>query len=462
MSEHKELREKLFIHYDNGGNTLDLGTIEKAMSFCEDYKDFLNAAKTERECVKESVKRAEQKGFVPFDPQQAYRPGDKVYLNYKNKSLLLAVVGTEPLSEGVHIAAAHLDCPRLDFKPKPLYEEGHLGLFKTHYYGGLKKYQWTTIPLAIHGVVIKADGEKLELNIGEKESDPVFVIGDLLPHLAAEQMKKTLAEGVTGEQLNVIGGSLPYQGEGDDKIRLNVLNYLYEEYGMVEEDFISADIEVVPAFKARDIGFDRSLIGAYGHDDRVCAYTALMATLEAEKPAHTVLTVLADREEIGSCGVTGMKSDFFMNFLEDLCDGFGISVRRVLDKSRCLSADVSVAYDPSFPEVYERRNSAHINHGTVLCKYTGARGKSSTSEASAELMGEFRRMFNAGGVLWQTAELGKVDAGGGGTVASYIAERGIETVDLGVAVLSMHAPYECVSKIDTYMTFRAFQVFYES
>lgn len=462
MSEHKELREKLFIHYENGGNTLDIGTIEKAMAFCEDYKKFLNTCKTERECVTESVRRAEAAGFKPFDPERSYRAGDRVYVNYKNKSVMLCTVGEKPLSEGIFIAAAHLDCPRLDLKPKPLYEEGHLGLFKTHYYGGIKKYQWTTIPLAMHGVVVKADGEKIDFVIGEREEDPIFVIGDLLPHLAGEQMKKTLSEGISGEQLNVVAGSLPLAGEGDDKIRLNVLNYLYEQYGMVEEDFVSADIEVVPAMKARDIGFDRSLIGAYGHDDRVCSYTALLAALEVTGPSHTTLTVLADREEIGSNGATGLKADFFMNFIKDLCAGQKISVRRVLDNSRCLSADVSVAFDPSFPEVYDRRNTAHINHGTVLCKYTGSRGKSGTSEASAELMGEFRKLFNDNHVLWQVAELGKVDAGGGGTVAAYIAERGIETVDLGVAVLSMHAPYECVSKIDTFMTYRAFQVFFEN
>ena len=456
----KELKDKLFMQRKNGWFRLQDGEDSLIDSFAEGYKNFLDNAKTEREAVICASAMLEANGFVKYEKGKSYKPGDKIFLNNRGKSLIIAVIGSAPISEGVRLCAAHIDSPRLDLKQNPLYEDCDMALFKTHYYGGIKKYQWTTIPLALHGVIIKADGTSVTVNIGEDENDPVFCVTDLLPHLAANQMTKPLAKGITGEQLNIVIGSRPFK---DDKasgsVKLNIMNILNEKYGITEADFISAELEAVPAFKAKDIGFDRSMVGAYGHDDKVCAYPALMATAECEDPVHTVVTVLTDKEETGSDGNTGLHSSYLEYFIHDLAEALGSNGRTVLSASECLSADVNAAYDPTFPEVNEKNNAAYINRGVVVTKYTGARGKSGTSDASAEFTGRIRRLMDANEVIWQTGELGKVDEGGGGTVAAYIANLNVDTIDLGVPVLSMHAPYEIVSKIDTFMAYKAFKVF---
>ena len=456
-TEAELLAEQLCYHVGADVNKLDAAEVEAADAYCVGYADYLNAAKTEREAVSEAIRLAEAQGFVPFDRTRPLKPGDKVYANNRGKSLLLAVIGTRPITDGVSIAAAHVDSPRLDLKPNPLYESGDLAYFDTHYYGGIKKYQWLTIPLALHGVIIRKDGTTVNVCVGEDEGDPVFCITDLLPHLAADQMKRTAAELVNGENLDVLIGSRPFRSDkGSELVKLNILRMLNEKYGVVESDFLSAELELVPAGKARDLGFDRSMILGYGHDDRVCAYPALTALFALENPAYTAVTVLADKEETGSDGSTGMAASFLPYFISDLAAAFGAEGRHVLGRSLCLSADVNAAFDPLYPEVMERRNASYINGGVVLTKYTGARGKSSTNDASAEVMGLFRRLMDDGKVLWQIGELGKVDQGGGGTVAKFIAALDVDTVDLGVAVLSMHAPYEVISKIDVYMAHKAF------
>ncbi len=460
MTAGKKLQKEIIFEPQNCGLTLDDAAISAAYDFCEHYKGFLNSCKTERESVDFAVAEAKKRGYSEFVKGKMYKPGDKVYLNNRKKSIILAIIGSEPIENGVNLVASHIDAPRLDFKPRPMYEEAQLTYFKTHYYGGIKKYQWTAIPLAIHGVVALKNGESVNIVIGEDESDPVFCITDLLPHLASEQMKGTLNDGIKGENLNLLSGSLPYKEEGlTEKVKLNIMKILNEKYGIIESDFLSADIEVVPAFPARDIGIDRSMVGAYGHDDRVCAYTSLMAALECNNPKKTMVTVLADREEIGSEGVTGLRSAFLRYFIADLADLQGVKVRDVLSASRCLSADVTIAFDPHYAEPYEKKNSAYFNYGVSVMKYTGARGKSSTSEATAEFVREISDIFEKNDVSWQMTELGKVDAGGGGTVAMYIAELNVDVIDLGVPVLSMHSPFEVVSKIDTYMTYRAFSAF---
>lgn len=459
-SEAKLLEEKLCRNKKNGILTVDEDVIKKTDSFCEDYKKFLDKAKTEREAVESAVAAAEKKGFVPFEKGKALKAGDKVYCVNRSKAVILAVIGIKDISEGVHIAAAHIDSPRLDLKQNPLYEDGEAAYFKTHYYGGIKKYQWTTIPLALHGVIVKKDGEVVKVNVGEDDSDPVFCVTDLLPHLASAQMKRPANEIVKGEELNILIGSRPFKDdEISDKVKLNILSILNEKYGITEEDFLSAELEAVPAFKAKDIGFDRSMIGSYGHDDRVCAYTALRAVLDCKKPAKTAVCVLTDKEETGSDGNTGLRSSYLKYFIYDLAETCGSDGRTVLSASECLSADVNAAYDPTFPDVSEKKNAAFINRGVCVTKYTGARGKSGTSDASAEFMGRIRTLLDKNSVIWQTGELGKVDAGGGGTVAAYIANLNVDTIDVGVPVLSMHAPFEIVSKLDVYMTNRAFFAF---
>lgn len=451
------LREQLCYAPKNAFRTLTAEDLAAVEAYGEGYKDFLNRAKTEREAVCEAVRMAEENGFVPFVRGMALKAGDRVYCNNRGKAVILAVIGEKPIDEGVSIAAAHIDSPRLDLKPNPLYEDHGFAYFDTHYYGGIKKYQWTAIPLALHGAVVCRDGSVVTVTVGEEAGDPVFCITDLLPHLGAAQMKKPAAEVIDGENLNVLIGSRPLaDDEGSDAIKLNILKLLSEKYGIVEADFLSAELEIVPAFQARDLGFDRSMIGAYGHDDRVCAYPALTALLKLEKPTYTALTVLADKEEIGSAGNTGTKSAYLPNFVADLAETFGKEGRHVLGRSLCLSADVNVGYDPLYPEVVEARNCAALNQGVVLTKYTGARGKSGTSDASAELMGFFRRIMDGNDVLWQIGELGRVDVGGGGTVAQYIANLDVDTVDLGVPVLSMHAPFEVIAKNDVYMAHKAF------
>ena len=466
MEEKKEqtpaqkLREELFFAPKNGYDRLAAGEGEKIQTYCEGYKTFLDAGKTERECVDYAIVKAQAAGFRPLVRGEKLQPGDKVYRNNRGKSLLLAVIGQEGLDQGAVIGAAHIDSPRLDLKPNPLYEDGGLALFKTHYYGGVKKYQWTALPLALHGTVVRKDGTVLDVVIGEDAGDPVFCVTDLLPHLAKDQMTKTLSEGIKGEQLNVVAGSRPYPDEKvKEKIKLNILSLLHEKYGLVESDFLSAELTMVPAGSARDVGFDRSMVGAYGQDDKVCAYTSLRAALDVEAPAVTSVTVFADKEEIGSDGNTGLNSDFLKIFMEDLCAAQGAESRRTLTNSTCMSADVNAAFDPTFPEVAEKRNTAYLNHGVVITKYTGARGKSGTNDASAEFMYQVRDLLDRTGVIWQTGELGAVDQGGGGTVAMFVAHMNVEVVDVGVPVLSMHAPFELASKTDVYMTYRVFVEF---
>lgn len=456
----KDLKEKLFYEKKNGLLKTNDETNQKIQQYCEGYKDFLNSAKTEREAVKTAVDMAIEKGFKPFEIGKKYNAGDKVYFNNRGKTVAFAVIGELPAEKGVNITAAHIDSPRLDLKPNPLYEELELALFKTHYYGGIKKYQWTAMPLALHGVFAKKDGTVTEVNIGEDDSDPKFVINDLLPHLAREQSKRSLSDGVRGEELNVLIGSMPFKSdEGSELVKLNILKLLNEKYGVTEEDFLSAELEMVPAAKSSDIGFDRSLVGAYGQDDRVCAYPALTAILDVTAPKKTAIAILTDKEEIGSMGNTGLQSDFLSHIIHDICVMQNCDETVAIRNSKCLSADVNAGTDPTFQDVMERRNASFLNYGVVLTKYTGGGGKSSTSDASAEYVAEIRAMLDREGIIWQTGELGKVDAGGGGTVAMYVANLGVDVIDLGVPVLSMHAPFETTAKLDVYMCYRAMYEF---
>ena len=455
-----ELRESLLYAPKNGYSEYTPEKREAMNEYCKRYTAFMNACKTEREATAWATRAAEAHGFKPAVPGMEVKPGDKIYMNNRGKSFLIAVIGTEPMSEGANICAAHVDSPRLDLKPQPLYEDSEIAYFKTHYYGGIKKYQWACVPLAIHGVVCKKDGSEVTVTIGEDENDPILVVTDLLIHLAADQMKKTLAEGITGEQLNVILGTEPLEGEGSDLVKLNIMRLLNEKYGMVEGDFRTAELTVVPAGKCREVGLDRSLLGAYGHDDRACAYAELESILDLPTPKHTAVCILADKEEIGSVGISGMQSHAFEYFMEILCDGQGVKLSQCFANSFCLSADVSNAFDPNFAETCDRRNNSALNYGVSICKYTGARGKSGASDASAEAMQHVRSTLDAAGVKWQIATLGKVDQGGGGTVAAYMANRNIVTVDAGVPVLSMHAPLELVSKLDCYETMLACRAIY--
>lgn len=460
QSQAEILKEKLLMHSENSGIRMSEQEIEQAYAFCEPYKDFLDRAKTEREAVTETIILLEKSGYVPFDPQKKYAPGDKVYLNNRGRALVFCVMGRRSLADGVRIIASHVDSPRIDLKPSPLYEEAQLAMFKTHYYGGIRKYQWVATPLALHGVVVKKDGTTVQVCIGEKEEDTVFCINDLLPHLADTQSKRKLHEGIRGEELNVLVGSMPFRDDqASERVKLNIMRLLNEQYGILEADFLSADLTMVPAGKARDVGLDRSMIGAYGHDDRVCAYTSLMASLEVTDPEYTWVNVFADKEETGSNGNSGLQSRILEYFIQDLAKPHGIEGRTVLSNSECLSADVTVAFDPTFPEVTEKKNTAYFGYGTCVVKYTGARGKSGTSEATAEFMGKIRALLDRHQVIWQTGELGKVDQGGGGTVAQFIAKLGVDVVDVGVPVLSMHAPFEVVNKCDVYQTYKAFAAF---
>lgn len=457
------LKEQLFMNRKNGWQRVCAQTQKEIMDFAEGYADFLGNAKTEREAITLAVQLLEEAGFTPFSLQKSYRPGDRIYQINRGKSLIAAVIGNKPLEKGVRMVISHVDSPRLDVKPNPLYEADELAYLKTHYYGGIRKYQWPTVPLALHGVVVKKDGTQITVNIGEGENDPRFVVTDLLPHLSAQQNKRTLAEGITGEELNLLVGSMPFKDEKESQlVKLQMLNILYEKYGIIEEDFLSAELEIVPAGKPVDIGLDRSLMGGYGHDDRVCAYPSLMATMDLIVPHQTVVTVLADKEEIGSVGNTGLQSNFLTYFIQDLAETFGCSGHRVLSHSTCLSADVNAAFDPTFSEPFEKNNSCYVNYGAVVTKYTGARGKSGSSDASAEFMGKIRGLLDTARVVWQTGELGKVDAGGGGTVAGYVANLNVDVVDLGVPVLCMHAPFEVISKLDLFMAYKAMETFYEA
>ncbi len=462
-TEAELLKEKLCLKKDHFDERFGEETA-KADEFCAGYMEFLGTAKTERECNAYIIEKAKKNGFTAFDRTKSYKPGDKVYYDNRGKAVILAVMGTKGVTEGAKIVASHIDSPRLDLKPTPLYEDNELAYFKTHYYGGLRKYQWGAIPLSLHGVLVRSDGTSVTVSLGEKPGEPKFVVTDLLPHLAKEQSKRTLSEGLKGEELNILIGSRPFKSDsGSELVKLNILKLLNEKYGIIEEDFISAELELVPAFTVDSVGFDESLIGGYGHDDRVCAYPAFEALFSLESaPEHTAVAVLADKEEIGSDGNTGLNSSYLKYFIADLAALDNMEGRHALSKSECLSADVNAGFDPTFASVHDKNNAAFLNHGVVVTKYTGARGKSGTSDASAEFVGKVRKILNDASVCWQTGEMGKVDEGGGGTVAMYIANLDVNVVDLGVPVLSMHSPCESVAKADVYSTYRACEAFYKS
>lgn len=465
MSENsaKELEKLLFNKKENGVDFMSEEELNACDDFCEGYKSFLFENKTEREVAAWAEETARQAGFVKFDEFGApLKPGDKVYVANRGKAIILCVKGKRPINEGVRIAAAHIDSPRVDLKQCPVYEESSMAFFKTHYYGGIKKYQWVAIPLSLHGRICKNDGTYIDIKLGEKPGEPKFCMTDILPHLALEQYTRKPNELVKGEELNVLIGSRPFKdNEASEKVKLNILKLLYDKYSIVERDFLSAELELVPAFTVDDIGFDRSMIGGYGHDDRVCAYPAFEAILDIdETPEYTVLTVLTDKEEIGSDGNTGLNSSYMKYFIEDLARLEGFEGRDVLRHSKCLSADVNAAYDPTWSFAYEKNNASFINNGVCVTKFTGSHGKSSTSDASAEFVSWVKALLESNGVLWQSGELGKVDGGGGGTVAMYVANLDVDTIDVGVPVLSMHAPYEIVSKIDVYMAYKAFLTFF--
>ena len=455
-----ELRDQLLAKPKNGFARITAEERAKMESYCRDYMAFMDACKTEREATAWAIAEAEKRGYVPFVPGMEAKPGDKIYYNCRDKAIALAVIGTEPLSKGANICAAHVDSPRMDIKPNPLYEDSEIAYLKTNYYGGIKKYQWVTVPLAIHGAVYRKDGSVVTVTIGEDDSDPVLMVSDLLIHLSADQMQKPAAKVIAAEQLNVIMGTEPLEGEGGDLVKLHIMKLLNEKYGLIEEDFLSAELTMVPAGKCREVGLDRSLISAYGHDDRVCAFAELYSLFAIDTPAKTAVCILADKEEIGSVGISGMQSQYFEHFMGGLCDAQGVKLFDCFANSFCLSADVSNAFDPNFGETCDFRNNSKLNYGVSICKYTGRGGKGGASDASAEAMGHIRTTFENAGVIWQIATLGKVDQGGGGTVAAYMANRNIVTVDAGVPVLSMHAPLELVSKLDCYETMLACKAIY--
>ena len=450
----EELKKSLLAAPQNGFARLSLEDRVEMELPAKGYAAFIDACKTEREAVTWSIEELKKHGFVELVPGMTLKAGDKVYRNVHNKSLMAAVIGTESMNTGARICAAHIDSPRMDIKPNPLYEDSGMAFLKTHYYGGIKKYQWVTIPLALHGVVVRKDGTSVTITIGEDENDPILMITDLLPHLTAGTV-------IAGEQLNVLLGSEPLEGEGSDLVKLHMMKLLNEKYGIIEEDFLSAELSIVPAMKCREVGLDRSMLGAYGHDDRVCAYNPLAPLMKLETPKHTAGCLLADKEEIGSVGVTGMQSFACETFIHDLCHATKASLYRCFENSFCLSADVSNAYDPNFGETCDKRNNSALNMGVAIFKYTGSKGKGGANDASAEVMGHIRSVLDKAGVIWQVGELGKVDQGGGGTVAAFMANRNIVTVDAGVPVLSMHAPMEIVSKLDCYMSMRACKAVYE-
>lgn len=437
--------------------------VEEAAAFCEGYKAFLDEGKTERECVKKAVELLKAAGYAEFDTKGSYQPGDKVYYVNRNKAIIATTFGEKSVKEGIRMNGAHIDSPRLDLKPSPVYEKDDMALFKTHYYGGIRKYQWATIPLAMHGVIVKKNGEMVELNLGEKPGDPVFCITDLLPHLSAEQNERKLKDGIKGEELNIVIGSIPYtDDEVKEPVKLMALKLMNEQFGITEKDFLRAEVEFVPAHKARDVGFDRSMVGAYGQDDRICAYTALMAEIDTKNPTYTTMTILTDKEEIGSEGNTGLNSNYVGDYITYLAELEGVNPKEVFRNTICLSSDVNAAYDPTFASVYDPLNSSYVNKGCVLTKYTGARGKSGSNDASAELMAKVIGIMEKEGVYWQIGELGAVDVGGGGTIAKFVASMNIDVVDLGVPILSMHAPFELASKLDVLNTYRAFKAFYKN
>ena len=457
----KELKEKLFADNSNGWENLSDEELKNIFQFADEYMYYLNTSKTEKEIVQNSKEILLKNGFVDVSEIETLKPGDKVFYVNRGRCIYSAVIGTE---NGFNIVAAHCDSPRIDLKQKPLYEDNNLGMLKTHYYGGIKKYQWTNIPLSMHGTVVKPNGEKINICIGEKDDDPVFTISDLLPHLAQEQMERKLKDGVQGEELNVLVGSIPYDSdEVSEKVKLNILKLLNEKYGIKEIDFMSSEIELVPAFKAKSMGFDYSMISAYGQDDKVCCYTALRAILEVNQPKTTALCVITDKEEVGFNGVTGMYARIFDTFALELLEKTGCTKASSLDKAfsntKALSADVDAAYNPNFAFAFEKNNTAYLNKGMTVVKYTGTRGKSGASEAPAEFVAELRKIFDEAGARYQACELGRVDKGGGGTIALTLANRGMDVVDVGVPVMGMHSPYEITSKFDVYQAYKGYKAF---
>ena len=461
----EELKQKLFNQKKNGWENLEPNQKEEIFNLSQKYMDFLNLAKTEREFIKKARKMADENGYKDIMEFDSLKPGDKIYFVNREKSMYLAIIGENSIEEGLHIIGSHVDSPRLDLKPNPLYEDTGLAYFKTHYYGGIKKYQWTTIPLSMHGVIVKANGEKIEINIGEDENDPIFTITDLLPHLAQEQMEKKLKNGVEGENLNLLIGSIPYDDEKvSEKVKLNILNILNQKYGITEVDLTSSEIELVPAFRARSLGFDGSMVAAYGQDDKVCAYTSLQAMMELENVKNTAVCILSDKEEIGSMGNTGMESHMFDFFISEILNKLGVNRPNLLDKvfcfSKMLSSDVDAGYDPIYASVSDKNNAGFLGKGISLNKYTGARGKSGASDANAEYVAWVRNVLEKNNIKYQLAELGKVDIGGGGTIAYILANKGADVIDCGVPVLSMHAPYEVTSKYDVYSAYKTYKAFW--
>ena len=463
----EELKERLFNTKKNGWINVSDEEKERIFNYCAGYMDFLNKSKTEREIIKNATHMARERGYRDISEYDHLNAGDKVYYVNREKNLFLAVIGKESIENGVNIIGSHADSPRLDLKPNPIYEDKEFAYFKTHYYGGIKKYQWTAIPLSIHGVIVKKDGEKVEVNIGENENDPIFTITDLLPHLAQDQMQKKLKDGVEGENLNLLIGSIPYKDQKiSEKVKLNILDILNRRYGITERDFISAEIELVPAFRCRSLGFDESLIAGYGQDDKVCVYTSLTAILNTENPNKTAVCILADKEEIGSMGNTGMESNVFSTFLAEILNKLNINRPNLLDKVLCnskmLSADVDAGLDPIYSSVADLNNACYLNRGVGMNKYTGVAGKANASDANAEFLAYIRNIFESNDVDYQIAELGRVDKGGGGTIAYILANKGVDVVDCGVGVLSMHAPFEVTSKYDVYQAYKGYTAFYRA
>ena len=462
----ENFKDKLLNKKKSGWLETDDEKFGKIFEFCNGYMSFLNCSKTEREFVANSKKIAEENGFRDINQVEELKPGDRVYFENRGKSLYLAIIGKQNLENGLHIVGAHVDSPRLDLKPNPVYEDTELAYFNTHYYGGIKKYQWTTIPLSIHGVIVKSSGEKITVNIGEDENDPIFTITDLLPHLAKDQESKKLSNAIEGENLDILIGSIPYRDEKEaNKVKLNILKILNEKYQITESDFLSSELEVVPAFKARSLGFDYGMVAAYGQDDKVCSYTALKALMEINMPEKTSICILSDKEEIGSMGNTGMESQVFDYFVSELLNKKGENRINLLEKvfcySKMLSSDVDAGFDPLYPTVSDRTNAGYLSKGITLNKYTGSKGKSGASDANAEFIAWVRNIFETNNIKYQVAELGKVDVGGGGTIAYILANKGVDVIDCGVPVLSMHAPYEVTSKFDIYEAYRAYKAFWE-
>ena len=461
----EELKQKLFNEKKIGWENLESNEKEEIFNLSQKYMDFLNIAKTEREFIKKARKMADENGYKDIMEFDSLKPGDKIYFVNREKSMYLAMIGENSIEKGLHIIGSHVDSPRLDLKPNPLYEDTGLAYFKTDYYGGIKKYQWTTIPLSMHGVIVKANGEKIEINIGEDENDPIFTITDLLPHLAQEQMEKKLKNGVEGENLNLLIGSIPYDDEKiSEKVKLNILNILNQKYGITEADLTSSEIELVPAFRARSLGFDGSMVAAYGQDDKVCAYTSLQAMMELKNVKNTAVCILSDKEEIGSMGNTGMESHMFDFFISEILNKLGVNRPNLLDKvfcfSKMLSSDVDAGYDPIYASVSDKNNAGFLGKGISLNKYTGARGKSGAADANAEYVAWVRNVLEKNNIKYQLAELGKVDIGGGGTIAYILANKGADVIDCGVPVLSMHAPYEVTSKYDVYSAYKTYKAFW--